>query len=67
MTAYETPRYWFRFRLYTLQEGQPVPSAYCSVIAADQPAAVSALHRQLQPWEYFIPLHGPSVSAGSFY
>ena len=53
----------FRFRLLTKDS----IGAYTSVRANSQAEAVADLTKQLAPWEFALPLHGPSRSLQSFY
>ena len=48
----------FRFRTYTRE----AIGAYTVVRAASQAEALADLQRQLAPWEFAAPLHGPSRS-----
>ena len=45
-----------RFRLYTAES----VGAYTYVLATCQADALAELRRQLAPWEFAAPLHGPS-------
>lgn len=46
----------FRFRLLT----SDFVGAYTTVKATSQAAALTALRKQLAPWETAVALHGPS-------
>jgi hypothetical protein len=48
----------FRFRTYTRES----IGAYTLIRAASQADALADLQRQLAPWEFAAPLHGPSRS-----
>lgn len=48
----------FRFRIYTRES----IGAYTVIRATSQAEALADLQRQLAPWEFAAPLHGPSRS-----